>query len=64
VATSYDLTASFLNQVLERTAPRCQVRDLIGDRSWPQMVIRIGYPAQSSNWSPRRDWRASFDQWF
>jgi nitroreductase len=64
VATSYDLTASFLNQVLERTAPRFQVRDLIGDRSWPQMVIRIGYPAQSSNWSPRRDWRASFDQWF
>ncbi|HET6987703.1 MAG TPA: nitroreductase family protein [Kribbella sp.] len=64
VATSYDLTASFLNQVLERTAPRYQVRDLIGGRTWPQMVIRIGYPAQSSGRTPRRGWRDSFDQWF
>jgi hypothetical protein len=63
-ATSYDLTASFLNQVLERTAPRFEVRELIGGRSWPQMVIRFGYPAQSSGQTPRRDWRDSFDQWF
>jgi hypothetical protein len=64
VATSYDLTASFLHQVLERTAPRFQVRDLIGDRFWPQMVIRIGYPAQSNGGTSRRNWRDSFDQWF
>jgi nitroreductase len=64
VATSYDLTASFLNQVLERTAPRFQVRDLIGDCFWPQMVIRIGYPAQSNGGTSRRNWRDSFDQWF
>lgn len=64
VATSYDLTASFLNHVLERTAPRRQVRDLISDRSWPQMVIRIGYPAQSTGGTSRRNWRDSFDQWF
>jgi nitroreductase len=64
MATSYDLTASFLNQVLERTAPRSQVRQLIGGRFWPQMVIRIGYPAQPNGRTPRRDWRDSFDQWF
>ncbi|WP_432877294.1 Acg family FMN-binding oxidoreductase [Kribbella sp. CA-245084] len=64
VATSYDLTASFLNQVLERLAPRSQVRELIGDRSWPQMVIRIGYPAQPAGHTSRMDWRDSFDQWF
>jgi len=64
VATSYDLTASFLNQVLERPAPRLEIRELIGDRSWPQMVIRIGYPAHSDGPTYRRDWRDSFDQWF
>ncbi|WP_405064886.1 hypothetical protein OG558_23380 [Kribbella sp. NBC_01510] len=64
VATSYDLAASFLNRVLERTAPRYRVRDLIGGHSWPQMVIRIGYPAQSAGRTSRRDWRHSFDQCF
>jgi len=64
VATSYDLTASFLNQVLERPAPRSQVRELIGDHSWPQMVIRIGYPAQPAGHTARVDWRDSFDRWF
>jgi nitroreductase len=64
VATTYDLAASFLNQVIERTEPRYQLRDLIGDHSWPQMVIRIGYPAQPAGRTHRRDWRESFDQWF
>ena len=64
VATSYDLVASFLDQVLERVKPRFQVRDLIGDHSWPQMVIRIGDPAHSNAHTARRDWRDSFDQWF
>jgi hypothetical protein len=64
VATSYDLTASFLNQVLERPAGRARVRELIGGRSWPQMVLRVGYPAQPAGHTSRRDWRRSFDQWF
>jgi hypothetical protein len=63
VATSYDATASFLDQLLERPAPRAQVRGLIGGR-WPQMVLRLGYPAQSNGRTGRRDWRESFDQWF
>ncbi|MFI7063644.1 Acg family FMN-binding oxidoreductase [Kribbella sp. NPDC050124] len=64
VATSYDLVASFLNQVLERAEPRTQIRELIGGRSWPQTVIRIGYPAQPSHVTSRRDWRDSYDHWF
>ncbi|MFI5696401.1 Acg family FMN-binding oxidoreductase [Kribbella sp. NPDC051586] len=64
VATSYDLAASFLDQLLEHPGPRYQVRDLIGGRPWPQLVIRIGYPAQSNSHPGRRDWRDSFDQWF
>ncbi|WP_329000937.1 nitroreductase family protein [Kribbella sp. NBC_00709] len=64
VATSYDLTASFLNQVLERPVPRFAVRELIGGHAWPQMVIRIGYPAQPAGHTSRLDWRDSLDRWF
>jgi nitroreductase len=63
VATSYDLVGSFLDQLLERPEPRAQVRGLIGGR-WPQVVLRIGYPAQSNGHTGRRDWRESFDRWF
>ncbi|TCC44879.1 nitroreductase [Kribbella pittospori] len=64
VGTSYDVTASFLNQVLEHSTPRAAVRELVGGRLWPQMVMRIGYPAHPGHESSRRDWRESFDQWF
>ncbi|WP_327635148.1 hypothetical protein OHB24_34865 [Kribbella sp. NBC_00482] len=64
VATSYDLTVSFLNQVLERPLDRARMRELIGGRSWPQMVLRVGYPAQTAGHTSRLDWRSSFDQWF
>jgi nitroreductase len=63
-ATSYDLAASFLDQLLERPGPRYQIRELLGGRAWPQMVIRIGYPAQSVPHPGRRDWRDSLDRWF
>ncbi|HEY3560600.1 MAG TPA: nitroreductase family protein [Kribbella sp.] len=63
-ATSYGLAASFLDQLLERPAPRARVRDLIGGHAWPQMVIRIGYPAQSTGHTGRRNWHESFDRWF
>ncbi|MGW1344461.1 Acg family FMN-binding oxidoreductase [Kribbella sp. NPDC002412] len=64
VATSYDLAASFLNQVLERPSRRTQLRELLGGRSWPQTVIRIGYPAQPHPVTSRRDWHDSYDHWF
>lgn len=64
VATSYDLAASFLHQVLEQSTARATLRELVGGRSWPQMVMRIGYPAHSGHSTSRRGWRDSFDQWF
>jgi nitroreductase len=63
-ATSFDLAASFLDQLLEHPGPRYQVRELLDGRAWPQMVIRIGYPAQSVPHSGRRNWRDSLDRWF
>ncbi|MFF0341443.1 Acg family FMN-binding oxidoreductase [Kribbella sp. NPDC004875] len=64
VATSYDLTASFLDQVLEHPEPRFHVRELIGGRSWPQMVLRIGYPAGPTNHTARVHWRDVLDERF
>jgi nitroreductase len=63
-ATSYGLAASFLDQLLERPEPRARIRDLIGGRAWPQLVIRSGYPAQTNGHTGRRDWHTSFDRWF
>ncbi|WP_329478731.1 hypothetical protein OG555_39615 [Kribbella sp. NBC_01484] len=56
-ATSSVLAVSFLNQALEYPTLRAQVRDLIGGRSWPQMILRIGYPAQAEEHTGRRPWR-------
>ena len=64
VATSYDLAASFLNQPLEYADLRPKIRDLIGGRAWPQMIIRLGYPAHDSGRTPRREWHDSLDRWF
>ncbi|TCC24815.1 Acg family FMN-binding oxidoreductase [Kribbella speibonae] len=64
VATSYNLATSFLNQVLEHSSSRHEVRDLIGGHAWPQMILRIGYPATSTDPTPRRDWHDTFDHWF
>ncbi|MGW7681577.1 Acg family FMN-binding oxidoreductase [Kribbella sp. NPDC054772] len=64
VATSYDLTASFLDQVLEHPEPRFRVRELIGGRAWPQMVLRIGYPAGPTGHAARVHWRDVLDERF
>ncbi|MEU4602678.1 hypothetical protein AB0F43_06840 [Kribbella sp. NPDC023972] len=55
-ATSYDLAASFLNQAVEYPDLRDQVRTLIGHDIWPQMIVRLGYPAEGSGLTPRRQW--------
>src|SRR6266536_2988554 len=60
-ATSSVLAASFLNQALEYPVLRRQVRDLIGGRTWPQMILRIGYPAQAEARTGRRPWRDTLD---
>ncbi|TWD84591.1 hypothetical protein FB561_5784 [Kribbella amoyensis] len=62
LATSYDLAASFLNQPLERTAHRAVTRALIGGRRWPQVILRLGYPARTPHQSLRRDRQETLDQ--
>lgn len=60
-ATSYDLAASFLNQALEYPLQRLKIRELVGGRSWPQMVLRLGHPAHATGRTPRRPWQESLD---
>lgn len=63
-ATSSVLAVSFLNQPLEHPELRRQVQDLIGGRAWPQMILRIGYPAEAEAATGRIPWRESLDRWF
>jgi len=62
-ATSSILAVSFLNQALEHQEPRRQVRELIGG-AWPQMILRIGYPAEAETATGRTPWRDALDRWF
>ncbi|MFG1813555.1 Acg family FMN-binding oxidoreductase [Kribbella sp. NPDC049174] len=60
-ATSYDLAASFLNQAVEYPDLRDQVRTLIGRDTWPQLILRLGYPAEGSGLTPRRPWHETLN---
>nr|WP_272954988.1 nitroreductase family protein [Kribbella shirazensis] len=62
-ASSYDLGTSFLNQALEYADLRDEVRQLTGHTTWPQLIIRCGYPAHSSDHAPRRPWQATLGEW-
>ncbi|TWD81757.1 nitroreductase family protein [Kribbella amoyensis] len=62
-ATSYDLAASFLNQALEFPGTRFKVHELIGCRTWPQTIIRLGYPAHPGDRTPRRPVAAQTEPW-
>lgn len=44
-ATSLGLSASFLSQVVEVEDTRGQLRTLLGDSMYPQVVLRLGYGA-------------------
>lgn len=60
VASSYDLSASFVNQPLEHPEPRRYVRELIGRAGFPQQILRLGHPSGPSDpaaRAPRRPWR-------
>jgi nitroreductase len=61
-ATSYELAVSFANQAVEYPPLRDQVRTLIGRDTWPQLILRIGYPAEGSGLTPRRPWKATLNQ--
>jgi len=55
LATSYGLSAAFLNQVLELPDQRGRVAELLPTVGYPQMVLRLGYPEQEIRHpAPRR----------
>jgi hypothetical protein len=55
LATTYGLSAAFLNQVLEVPEQRGEVAALFPDVGYPQMVLRLGYPEQPVHHAaPRR----------
>lgn len=55
-ATARGLSAAFLNQALEIGELRDGVRAVIGHAGHPQMILRLGYPAEPIHHpSPRRD---------
>jgi nitroreductase len=55
-ATSLGLSASFLNQVLEVPDMRKRVAALVPEAGYPQMVLRLGVPAEPiEHRAPRRD---------
>lgn len=54
-ATSNGVATSFLNQPIEVTALRTRVASLLGNSVYPQLIVRMGYPAQEENrQTPRR----------
>lgn len=54
-ATNYGLSAAFLNQVLELPDLRYSVATLLPDIGYPQMILRLGYAADSVHHpAPRR----------
>jgi len=54
-ATAYGYAGAFLNQVLEIPELRQRVSRLAGDNGYPQMILRIGVPAEPiERVAPRR----------
>jgi hypothetical protein len=54
-ATSDGVAASFLNQPIEVAALRARVSALLGSSVYPQLIVRMGYPAETVNGqTPRR----------
>jgi nitroreductase len=62
-ATSHDMAASFLNQALEYAQLRLLVQELVGRTVRPQLIIRVGYPADEGGGAPRRHWQQAVTDW-
>lgn len=48
------VSASYLNQPVEVPGLRLQLRELLGERGFPQILLRLGYPEQTPGPTPRR----------
>lgn len=55
VATDAGLQASYLNQPIQVEHLRSEVQKLCKHQGYPQILLRIGYPAEDTPPSPRRD---------
>jgi nitroreductase len=54
-ATTHDLSAAFLGQVLEEPDLRDEIQSLLGVTASPQVVLRLGYADPVTRLAPRRD---------
>jgi nitroreductase len=62
-ATTYDVVASFVNQALEYVPLRSEVQELVGHSVRPQLILRVGYPAEAAGETPRLSWHETLDRW-
>jgi hypothetical protein len=63
IATTYDVTVSFLNQAIEYVPLRSQVQELVGHSVRPQLILRAGYPVEAAAETPRLSWHETLDRW-
>lgn len=54
-ATTHELSAAFLGQVLEEPDLRDEIQSLLGTTAAPQVVLRLGYAEPVARLAPRRD---------
>jgi hypothetical protein len=62
-ATPSDLAVSLLNQPVEYARLRLQMQELVGHNVWPQLIIRVGYPADERGGAPCRHWQQAVTDW-
>jgi hypothetical protein len=52
--TKNSVQASFFNMPIELPDTRLSLRQMLGIKSWPQLLLRIGYSLEEPATSPRR----------
>ncbi|MDX6292174.1 MAG: hypothetical protein QOH50_1249 [Kribbellaceae bacterium] len=62
-ATPSDLAVSLLNQAVEYARLRLPAQELVGHNVWPQLIIRVGYPADEGGGAPCRHWQQAVTHW-
>jgi hypothetical protein len=62
-ATPSDMAVSLLNQAVEYARLRLPVQELVGHTVWPQLLIRVGYPADEGGGAPCRHWQQAVTDW-
>jgi hypothetical protein len=53
-AHAHGLQASYLNQPIQVESLRPELRSLLGQDGFPQIVLRLGFPADTPPATPRR----------